>query len=277
MEYHIHIISDGTGKTAEQIVRAALVQFENLQEEIIIHPEVRTEEQILKVFDSIFHSRCFIVHTVVSFELRNKILEYGKLYSIRTIDLMGPLLSQISSTLSINPIERPGAFHELNKAYFQRIDAIEYAIKHDDGLRTDELDKADIVLIGVSRTFKTPLSIYLANMGWLTGNIPLVLDFELPDIVNKLPHHKVFGLTTSPERLSVLRKTRDDYLRSSTGSYSNLDYVRKELMYASTIYNRHRGWTIIDVTNKSLEEIAAEIIARLKRQYVTDFNKPSPS
>lgn len=273
MEYPIHIISDGTGKTAEQIVRAALVQFEDIREEIIIHPEVRTEEQIVKIFDSIFNSKCFIVHTVVSFELRNKILELGKLYSIRTIDLMGPLLSQISSHLSINPVEKPGAFHELNKAYFQRIDAIEFAIRHDDGLRSEELDKADIVLIGVSRTFKTPLTIYLANMGWLTGNIPLVMDMDLPDIVNKLPHHKVFALTTTPERLSVLRRTRDEYLKASTGSYSSLDHVRRELMFASGIFNRNRGWTTIDVTNKSLEEIASEILSRLKNYYVRDFNK----
>ncbi|MBK7030451.1 MAG: kinase/pyrophosphorylase [Bacteroidales bacterium] len=274
MEYYIHIISDGTGKTAEQIVKAALVQFENLNEVIIIHSEVRTEEQIIGIFDTIIHSKCFVVHTVVSFELRNKILEYGRLYSIRTIDLMGPLLSQISSHLSIEPIGKPGAFHELNKAYFQRIDAIEFAIRHDDGLRSEELEKADIILIGVSRTFKTPLTIYLANLGWMTGNIPLVMDFDLPDIVYKLPHHKVFGLTTTPERLSILRKTRDEYLKSSTGSYSSLDNVRKELMYAGQIFSKHRGWEVIDVTNKSLEEIASQILSSLKKHYVMDFNKP---
>jgi regulator of PEP synthase PpsR (kinase-PPPase family) len=186
---------------------------------------------------------------------------------------MGPLLSQISSHLSIDPIEKPGAFHELNKEYFQRIDAIEFAIKHDDGLRAEELDRADIVLIGVSRTFKTPLSIYLANLGWLTGNIPLILDFELPEIVNHLPGHKVFGLTTNPERLSILRKTRDDYLNASTGNYSSLDYVRKELFYASNIFDRHRNWTTIDVTNRSLEEIASLIISRIKNKYATDLNK----
>lgn len=274
MEYHIHIISDGTGKTAEQIVKAALVQFENLNETTIIHSEIRSEDQIIAIFESIFHSRCFVVHTVVSYELRNRILECGKLYSIRTIDLMGPLLSQISSHLSIEPIGRPGAFHELNKAYFQRIDAIEFAIRHDDGLRSEELDKADIVLIGVSRTFKTPLSIYLANLGWMTGNIPLVMDMDLPEIVNRLPHHKVFGLTTTAERLSVLRKTRDEYLKAATGSYSSLDNVRKELMYAGMIFSRHRGWDVIDVTNKSLEEIASAILSRLKKHYVMDFNKP---
>jgi regulator of PEP synthase PpsR (kinase-PPPase family) len=273
MEYFIHVISDGTGKTAEQIVRAALVQFENLNEEIIIHSEVRSEEQIINIFDSIFHSKCFIVHTVVSFELRNKIVEYGKLYSIRTIDLMGPLLSQISSHLSIEPVEKPGAFHELNKEYFQRIDAIEFAIKHDDGLRSEELNKADIVLIGVSRTFKTPLTIYLANLGWLTGNIPLILDFELPDIVNRLQGEKVFALTTNPERLSVLRKTRDDYLNSSTGNYSSLDHVRRELFYANSIFEKHRNWSTIDVTNKSLEEIASLIISKIKKKYITDLNK----
>jgi len=273
MGYQIHIISDGTGKTAEQIVQAALVQFENIGEEIIIHPDVRTVDQVVAIFDTLFHSKCLIVHTVVKHELRNKIHELGKLYSIRTIDLMGPLLSQISSHLSIEPIGRPGAFHELNKAYFQRIDAIEFAIRHDDGMRSEELGKADIVLIGVSRTFKTPLSIYLANLGWLTGNIPLVLDFELPAIVNKLPSHKVFGLTTNPERLSVLRKTRDNYLKSSTGNYSSLDHVRRELLYASDVFSRHRGWEVIDVTNKSLEEIASAILSKLKNYYVKDFNK----
>jgi len=273
MDYHIHIISDGTGKTAEQIVRAALVQFENIQEVITIHSEIRSEEQVITIFDSIFDSKCFIVHTVVTHELRNRIVDLGKLYSIRTIDLMGPLLSQISSHLSIEPIGRPGAYHELNKAYFQRIDAIEFAIRHDDGMRAEELDKADIVLIGVSRTFKTPLTIYLANMGWLTGNIPLVLDYELPDIVNQLPKNKVFGLTTTPERLSVLRRTRDEYLRSSTGSYSSLDQARKELLYSSSIFSRHRGWEVIDVTNKSLEEIASAILSKLKKHYVKDFNK----
>ncbi len=273
MGYQIHIISDGTGKTAEQIVQAALVQFENIGEEIIIHPDVRSVEQVVEIFDTLFHSKCLIVHTVVKHELRNKIHELGKLYSIRTIDLMGPLLSQISSHLSIEPIGRPGAFHELNKAYFQRIDAIEFAIRHDDGMRSEELGKADIVLIGVSRTFKTPLSIYLANLGWLTGNIPLVLDFELPAIVNKLPSQKVFGLTTNPERLSVLRKTRDSYLNSSTGNYSSLDHVRRELLYASDVFSRHRGWEVIDVTNKSLEEIASAILSKLKNYYVKDFNK----
>jgi len=273
MEYQIHIISDGTGKTADRIVRAALVQFENVPDDIIIHRDVLTEEQIVGIFDSIFNTKCFVVHTVVSFEMRNKIVEYGKMYSIRTIDLMGPLLSQISSLLSIDPIEKPGAFHELNKEYFQRIDAIEFAIKHDDGLRSEELDKADIVLIGVSRTFKTPLTIYLANLGWMTGNIPMILDFELPDIVNRLPGHKVFGLTTNPERLSLLRKTRDDYLKSSTGNYSSLDYVRKELFYANSIFEHHRSWTTIDVTNRSLEEIASLIISRIKNKYATDLNK----
>ncbi len=271
--YQIHIISDGTGKTAEQIVKAALVQFEDLNEEIIIHGEVRSEEQIISIFETLVHTHCFIVHTIVSFELRNRILEFSKIYRIKAIDLMGPLLSQISSHLSINPIERPGAFYELNKAYFQRIDAIEFSIKHDDGLRSEDLDKADIVLIGVSRTFKTPLSIYLANLGWMTGNIPLVMDMELPDVVSSISPKKVFGLTTEPERLAILRKTRDLYLKGSTGTYSSLDQVRRELDFAGSVFNKHRGWEIIDVTNKSLEEIATVILSKIKNQYVRDFNK----
>ena len=269
----IHIISDGTGRTAEQIVKAALVQFEGVQVKIIIHSNVQKKEELKKIFDSIVCDQCMIVHTVVSNELRNEIIQNGKIFNMNSIDLMGPLLSQISSHLSIHPAEKPGVFHELNKAYFQRIDAIEFAIKHDDGQRAEELDQADIVLLGVSRTFKTPLSIYLANLGWKTGNFPLVLDFELPAFFSKIPSVKIFGLTTEPLRLATLRQARDNYLNHGTGNYSTLEQTKKELNYANGIFQRFPNWHIIDVTNKPLEEIASNILSKIKKEYVTDFNK----
>ena len=274
MDHIIHIISDGTGRTAEQTVRAALVQFEDVQVKIIIHGNVREKEDLIKIFDSINCIRCMVVHTVVSNDLRNSIIENGKIYNINTIDLMGPLLSQLSSHLSIYPAEKPGVFHELNKAYFQRIDAIEFTMKHDDGLRTEELDKADIILVGVSRTFKTPLSIYLANLGWKTANVPLVLNFDIPDILSEITPKKIFGLTTDPLRLSTLRKARDLYLKNATGNYSTLEQVKSELNYASKIFHKFPQWNIIDVTNKPLEEIASSILSIIKNEYVKDFNKP---
>lgn len=273
MKYTLHIISDGTGKTAERTVNAALVQFDTIDVDIVIHQDIRTKQQIEEVFSKFNCSKCLLVHTVVSNENRNLITNLGKIYSMTTIDLLGPMLSQMSSHFSLNPLEKAGAFHELNKAYFQRIEAIEFAIKHDDGLRPEGLIHADIVILGVSRTFKTPLTIYLANLGWKVGNIPIVMDMELPDVVRDLDPAKVFALTTNPERLSALRKTRDEYLKSSLGSYARLEYVNNELLYASSLYNKHRGWTIIDVTNKPIEEIASAIIAKLRSKYENDLNK----
>ncbi len=264
MLQHIFIVSDGTGGTAKQALKAALVQFESAEVQTYLRPEVRTDDQVLGIIAEAYQMKAVIIHTLVSKKLRHLILEQGQLHDLRTIDLMGPLLAQLSHHFENSPSERPGIFHLLNKAYFQRIEAVEFTLRHDDGQRVDELKNADIVLLGVSRTFKTPLSVYMANKGWRVANIPIILDIPIPDAVYDLPPERVFCLTTFPNRLAELRQVRDKHLGGLTGNYSDRSYVQKELNYALRIFRIHSKWTIVNVTNKPIEEISSEILSYIR-------------
>ena len=266
MKQHVFIVSDGTGQTAKQALKAALVQFETVEVETHLCPEVRTEQQVLDIVSEAHLINGLIIHTIVSKKLRNLLLEQGLLYDINTIDLMGPLLARLSDHFVDFPSEKPGIFHELNKAYFQRIDAVEFTLRHDDGQRTDELANADIVLLGVSRTFKTPLSVYMAHKGWFVANFPIIFGFEIPKIISKLPPERVFCLTTNPGRLTELRRARDKHLGGLTGNYSNRVFVQKELNYALKIFREHPKWTIINITHKPIEEISSEILSNLRKK-----------
>ena len=263
--YQIYIISDGSGGTAERALKAALTQFPDIQSKIEIWSEVREEKQVKKVILKAKTTRGFVVHTVVAKELRDFIGRQGRLHNVKTIDIMGSLLAQLANQFSDSPAEKPGLFRELNKEYFKRIEAMEFAFRHDDGLRTHELEKAEIVMLGVSRTFKTPLSIYLAFKGWAVANIPIILDFQTPEELESLDPKKVFCLTTDTNSLVNLRKVRHEHLGGSTGEYASIDYVKRELLYANRFFNRHKAWSIINVTNKPIEEIASEIL-----QYINE-------
>jgi regulator of PEP synthase PpsR (kinase-PPPase family) len=262
--YKIFVVSDGKGKTAEQLVTAALTQFPSASVEIIIKPDVLTEQQIDDLMPEVVEAKGVIVHTLVSALLRDYIVRVSRDSNIDAIDVMGPLLSRISNHLATIPMEEPGLYFKLNKEYFKRIDAMQFAFTHDDGQRYYEYDKAEIILVGVSRTFKTPLSIYLAYKNWFVGNYPVVLGVDPPDILSKLPPGVVFGLTTQPSDLSSLRTARQEYLQGNTGEYSSLEYVKKELHYAQSFFTRY-GWPVVSVTNKPIEEIASEILAIKRR------------
>jgi len=266
MVHQVFIISDGTGRTARQTFRAALTQFKNSEVNINRRPYIRTKQQVKDVIEEAGREKGLVVHTVVSNRLRKYIVEQSRIYDVAAIDLMGHLLAQLSTHFSDSPSEIPGVFHELNKSYFQRIEAMEFTLRHDDGQRTQELKQADIVLLGVSRTFKTPLSVYLSLKGWMAANVPVILDVKLPDELFELDPQKVFCLTTRPNKLSALRKVRDEHLGGSTGMYAKLVHVKRELNYAETIYRNQPGWTIIEVTNKPIEEIASEILTVIRRR-----------
>ncbi|HDP94913.1 MAG TPA: kinase/pyrophosphorylase [Candidatus Aminicenantes bacterium] len=264
MTLKVYVISDGTGKTAEGALKSAMAQFGETDTEIRVRAKVRTEKQVEQIIDEAKNNNGFVVHTIVSKNLRDRILALGRLNEVETIDLMGPLLAQLSRQLDYSPLETPGMFRKLNRAYFQRIESMEFAFRHDDGNRAEEIDKGEIILIGVSRTFKTPLSIYLAFKGWRVANVPIVLGLDPPPKIFNLQGVYVFGLTTSPKNLAELRSVRDQYLGGATGQYSDIDYVRAELRYACKIFERIRDCQIIDVTNKPIEEIASDILARIK-------------
>lgn len=268
--HRILVVSDGTGGTAEQAVRAALTQFEDSPVAIERRPSIRSGTQALAVAQEAAEIGAFVVHTIVSTEVRNALHDYGRLHNVEMIDLMGPLLANLTRRLSDAPSETPGLFRELNREYFQRIDAMEFAFRHDDGQRTEELDSADIVLLGVSRTFKTPLSIYLAFRGWMVANVPIVLDLPLPEIVFELAPERVFGLTTDAARLAELRRARHAHLGGATGEYANLVHVRKELAQAHFFFSKRPAWSILDVTNKPIEEIATEILRIMRASHIGD-------
>jgi len=259
-EYNIYIVSDGTGRTAEQALNAALAQFGNVKVNLIRRPKVRTEQKVLNVIKEAKENNSFIVHTLVTDKLREAMLRGGRKSNVATIDLMGSLLARLSEEFSVSPAEKPGLFGQLNKTYFRRIETMEFAFHHDDGQRVNELKKAEIVLLGVSRTFKTPLSIYLAFKGWFVANVPIIMGQELPPIINKLLASNVFCLDTNARALAEFRRARQSYLGGAVGDYDDIEYVRMELMYARNIFSKNPGWAIINVTNKPIEEIASEIL-----------------
>jgi len=263
--HRIFIVSDGTGQTAERTLNAAMTQFAKANVVIDRRSDIRTQAQVQHIIEEAAEVGGIIVHTVVSHELRDAIRRLSRLRDVETIDLFGPLLARLSEYLEYSPKEQPGLFRKLNAEYFRRIDAMEFALAHDDGQRVFDFPKAEIVLVGVSRTFKTPLCIYFAFKGWFAANVPIILDLKPPPVLFRLRPGRVFCLTTSPRRLSDLRSVRDDYLGHRTGEYADFHYVRRELAYAKRIFGERSDWPLIDVTDKPIEEIASEILAHVRR------------
>ncbi|MDX1548270.1 MAG: pyruvate, water dikinase regulatory protein [Rhodothermales bacterium] len=259
--HRVFAVSDGTGHTAERALTAALAQFEGADVQIERWPKVRTRVQVRDVVGEARTAGGLIVHTLVSDELRGEMLRAARRHNVEAIDLMGPLLARLSEQIAASPAERPGLFGQISEDYFRRIETMEFAFRHDDGQRLDELHQAEIVLLGVSRTFKTPLSIYLAFKGWFVANVPIVMHLEPPAVLAELPAHRVFCFTMNPYRLSALRRARHEHLGGVTRQYAEVDYVRQELRYAMDLFGRHPDWPIVDVTNKPIEEIASEVIA----------------
>ena len=256
----IFVVSDGTGGTAKRALNAALTQFEGAKVKLIERPEIRTNEQVIEVVREARYEKGFIIHTLVSDDVREAMLQIGREFNVSTFDLLGPLLERLSQQLSISPSMKPGLFRQLNEAYFRRIETMEFAFGHDDGQKTHELEKAEIILVGVSRTFKTPLSVYLAIKGWCVANVPIILDLPIPDTLDNLQNARIVGLKSDPFRLAELRKVREEHLKNATGEYAKPDYVRREMRYALKIFSEHPQWPVIDVTGKPIEEIASEII-----------------
>jgi len=257
----IYVVSDGTGHTAERALSAALVQFPRAEVEIRVRPNVRTAKRAREVVLEAGRAGGFIVHTIVTDAVRESLINSGRKKHVEMIDLMGPLLARLTETLAASPSEKPGLFAQLNKSYFRRIESMDFAFRHDDGQRVEDLRQAEIVLLGVSRTFKTPLSIYLAFKGWFVANVPIILLQEPPAILPKLPPKKIFCLDTNARQLAELRQARHDYPTGVVPEYADQECVRIELMNARRYFHEHPGWTIITVTNKPIEEIATEILA----------------
>jgi regulator of PEP synthase PpsR (kinase-PPPase family) len=263
----IHIVSDGSGATSEAVVDAAVVQFPGVEFNLVRHPGVRTREQVLTVVAQAQGDRGIIVHTIVITEIRRLLLRECRQRVIDQVDLTGPLLGKVSQHVEMRPILRPGASRGLSDEYFRRIDAIQFTVRHDDGQGLDTLGDADIVLVGVSRASKTPLSIFLSLRGWRVANIPIVLGVDPPKELEEIDQTSVVALMISPDELTRIRQHRVKALGSyTTGEYASPDKVREELTYCRRIIRRGYPWPIVEVTGKSIEESAKEVIALVESQ-----------
>ncbi|MGD2206614.1 MAG: pyruvate, water dikinase regulatory protein [Anaerolineae bacterium] len=262
----VYVVSDATGGTGRRVVEAALAQFSGAEVTVNVVPGIREVEEVKRVIKQAASVGGTIVHTLALPNLRKEVLTEGRRRHVVTIDLMGPLVSRLSECLELSPLARPGLLRQLDESYFERIGAIDFAVRHDDGRNVQELPQAELVLVGVSRTSKTPISIFLAYRGWRVANIPIVSDLEPPPILFQIDRRRVIALTIQPERLVKLRYARANRMtRRVSLDYANKEYVQRELDWAELILHRRR-WAKVDVTNKSIEECAAEIIALYERR-----------
>lgn len=259
----IFVLSDATGNTAEKVVRAALVQFGARPAVLRIWPRMRTQEEVSQVVAQAAHADALLVHTLVNAGLRSHVEALCTHMGVRSFDLIGPLLSALSSFLELAPDETPGAQFVLDETYFRRIEAMEFSVKADDGQSPRLLDNADIVLVGVSRTSKTPVSTHLASQGYKVANVPLVMGAEPPAELFELPPGRVFALTIDPVQLSRIRERRLAQLGvTSEGEYADEEHVFDEVRWALRLFRRRGHWPIIDVTELAVEETASEILKR---------------
>jgi len=265
-KYKIFIISGGTGRTAKQFVKAALTQFNNKLTELLLFPDIRDLEKVKNIVIDAKKYSAMIIHTLVDNELRDYLCEECKNQNIISIDLMGDIMNKMSNMFKEEPSQTPGLFSRLNHEYFQRIDAVQFTFKHDDGARIDDIEYADIVLLGVSRTFKTPLSIYLAYKGIFVMNIPIVDGIRPSHKINDVDPSKVFCLSTNANKLSELRTSRNVRLGGDVKKYSDIDSCKNELRFAMRYYTMHPEWKVINVTDKAIEEIATEILDILSKK-----------
>ncbi|MBC87255.1 MAG: bifunctional ([pyruvate, phosphate dikinase] phosphate) phosphotransferase/[pyruvate, phosphate dikinase] kinase [Bdellovibrionaceae bacterium] len=258
----IFIISDGTGETASAMTRAALVQFRQDNINIVRCKNIRTPDQVDALIEDVFQKRGFVVHTVVSQDLRDKIQSSCSEKGLPCTDLLGPLLTNLQSYLNAETnSEEAGLLRTVDQRYFKRIEAIEYTVKHDDGKLLTDLDLADIILVGISRTSKTPLSIYLSHKGWKVANIPMVLNQKLPDELFAVDQRKIVGLVIDQESLLRIRRKRlEKFGQDPGGEYASLSHIQKEIDFAHEVYRKNRKWPVFDVTDRALEETAGEII-----------------
>ena len=260
--YQIYLISDSTGETLERIFLALKAQFKNIQYKIHSYSFTRTENQILKILeDAQVNENSIILYTIVDNNLAKYLANTSDNKKIPCFGVLGNLILNFSKILNQKASHEPSGQHILNQEYYDRIEAIQFTMNHDDGNLVNEIDKSDIILVGVSRTSKTPTSIYLANKGFKTSNIPLVNENSLPEKLKKDPQFTcVVGLSTEPERLADLRKNRMNSLKETDNTnYTNLDDIKDEVLKAKKTFQKYK-WPVIDVTRKSVEETAASII-----------------
>ena len=260
--YDIYLISDSTGETLERIFLAIKAQFKNFKYKTHFYSFTRTENQISKILEaSEKNNNVIVLYTIVDNKLARHLSNECNLKNIPCFGILGDLIISFSKLLDQKALNVPSRQHVMDDEYYKKIEAIQFTMNHDDGNSVDDIEKSDIILLGVSRTSKTPTSIYLANKGMKISNVPLVNENSVPDILKKNPQKKcVVGLTAEPDRLVDLRKNRMQSIKDNESTeYTNLETVRKEMEDARKLFQKYK-WPSIDVTRKSVEETAASVL-----------------
>lgn len=258
--FHLHLVSDATGETLDAMAKAALVQFENIEVEKHLWPMIRTAIQMERTMDFIVERPGLVMYTLVDAEIRNVLVRRCHELSIPTVSVLDPVIEGLAHYLGARSRGLPGRQHEMDAHYFDRIDALHFTMAHDDGQAANGLADAQIVLVGVSRTSKTPTSIYLANKGFRTANVPFVPGVPLPPELDRNLGALVVGLTAAPQRLVEVRTNRLRSIRElSTTAYIDSEAVAEEVRDCRRLC-AERGWPVIDVTRRSIEETAAAIL-----------------
>lgn len=262
----IYIVSGGKGIAGDVMVHSTLIQFPDNKIPVITVPDVISDEKLEETIFMAKNTNGVIVHTMVDTLMREKLKALCKQQSVKEIDLMGELSDYVSHLLGMEPVRVPGLYRKVNQQYFDRIASIEFTLAHDDGLNAEKIANADVILTGVSRAGKTPLSVYMAMFGWKVANVPLVKGIDPPESLFSVDPGRVFGLTISISNLLHQRTKRVEKMGSNIPNYVEPREVREELDYAEWVF-RKGGFTVIDVTNKPIESTANEIIRFISDRY----------
>lgn len=275
-QFHLHLVSDSTGETVSSVARAAIAQFEGVEAEEHIWSLIRTPAQLDKVLASIEEEPGMVLYTLINQLLSDKIKQFCHKRGLPCIPVMTRVVMEMRAYLGMESINEPGRQHILDEDYFSRVEAIDYTLAHDDGQAAWDLEEADIVVVGVSRTSKSPTCIYLANRGYKAANIPYVSDIPLPESLFTLTRPLVVGLTISPDRLKDIRQTRLKSIQQEDGNsnYVNDENILAEITSSRRLYQKHR-WPVIDVTRRSVEETAATILSLYQKHLEKRMNHGS--
>lgn len=265
----IYAVSDSTGETAEQVASAALAQFGAQHAQgIRILSHIRDEKTLKEIVQEARERGAMIVYTLVGPDLRARMATLTKEHAVQAVDLLGNLIWELSRHLNLPPLYMPGLGHETDAEYFRRIEAVEFAVYNDDGRLPENLTQADIVLVGISRSSKTPLSNYIAHRGYKVANVPLVKEVPPPFQLDDVDPRRVFALVVDPTVLVHVRQARLDAMGvESDASYGNLRAIREEMLWARRVFRDHPKWTIVDITERAIEETAAMVLEYYRERF----------
>ena len=262
----IYVVSDATAETAQRLLQSALIQYSTIQPEVRIFSLVRQPDRLVDIVAMAAQANALIVYTIAAPDNRRALEDAARTHQVTTFDLIGPLMEELAKFLDAEPTGQPG-IPRLTDDYFQRIEAVEFTIRHDDGQAIGTVDQADLVLVGLSRTSKTPLSTYLAQKGWKVANVPIVLGLPLPRELQHMDQAKVYGLTIDVASLIRIRRSRLKSLNMPMDTdYARRDHIIRELKYARELFQTHPDWPVLDVSQKAVEESAAIVLRRVEER-----------